>query len=153
LCDAILFFFTLILHDFSYGNSRFYSPPSNVEGNTPFLIKKFGGYLKMDTRTTSSMEVSAMSVDLVMTKSSLFSSLGGVNETYGDELSFADFCLRVGITGNRIMYSPFTTALNFEEEEDIADDNNFSNDYNYGDPSAEEMAFATRYAAYACNLR
>jgi hypothetical protein len=61
-------------------------------------------------------------IDLMMVKRQLFKDLLGFNISYGDQLSYVDFCLRAKLRGHAVVYAPESEGVNFEGEEGETED-------------------------------
>lgn len=80
-------------------------------------VRKFAGYPKSHPKSLVRQAVDAVGLDLMMVSRDVFASMNGFNTTYGDRLSYADFCLRVQDSGKAVVYAPDGVAMNFEGEE------------------------------------
>ena len=109
--------------------------------NFPSPVRKFAGYPKAHPLSLVRTEVDAVVADMMMVRRQLFKVLHGFNETYGDKLSYADFCLRAKLTGHQVVYTPASVAVNFEGEEGETEDDAMSS---WGSDS-EILAFSNSY--------
>lgn len=71
-------------------------------------------------------DVLALPTDSFAIKRQFFQDVGGLNETFGDEYSFVDFCMRMKEKGKRVIYTSKSIAFNFDDMSEEDDSYSFS---------------------------
>ncbi len=67
-------------------------------------------------RLTYAQNFSAVTAAAMMVRSSVFTEVGGLEETFTVALNDVDFCLKVGKAGYRVVWTPYAEAYHYESK-------------------------------------
>ncbi len=110
--------------------------------NYPAPLRRFTGYPNSHPLSLIKQEEDVVANDLAMISRNLFKTMHGLNESYGDKLAYADFCLRAKASGYSVRYVPESTGVYFEGEESEADEDNTNG---WWGSDSEVTAFSEMY--------